>query len=113
MCYRETHLRLDELAGTRLGGTRKDCLRHATTVSLLVIDDLGMKRLPHTAAEELLESVMRRSSSLGPCTSRGVRLPQRSLPFRCPFVGYFWGFCGLALVVEGERETPKAPEFLW
>jgi DNA replication protein DnaC len=26
----------------------------------LVIDDLGMKRLPHTAAEDLLEIVMRR-----------------------------------------------------
>src|SRR6266852_5318968 len=31
-----------------------------TTVPLLVLDDLGMKRLPHTAAEDLLEIVMRR-----------------------------------------------------
>jgi DNA replication protein DnaC len=38
----------------------KSDLRHVTTVPLLVLDDLGMKRLPHTAAEDLLEIVMRR-----------------------------------------------------
>jgi DNA replication protein DnaC len=58
--YREAHVLLDELADAQLGGTRKDYLRHLTTVPLLVIDDLGMKRLPHTAAEDLLEIVMRR-----------------------------------------------------
>ncbi len=31
-----------------------------TTVPLLVIDDLGMRKLPLTAAEELLETIMRR-----------------------------------------------------
>jgi DNA replication protein DnaC len=60
VCYREAHVLLDELADAQLGGTRKDYLRHLTTVPLLVIDDLGMKRLPHTAAEDLLEIVMRR-----------------------------------------------------
>ncbi len=30
------------------------------TVSLLIIDDLGMRKLPLTAAEELLEIIMRR-----------------------------------------------------
>jgi len=58
--YREAHVLLDELADAQLAGTRKDYLRHVTTVPLLVIDDLGMKRLPHTAAEDLLEIVMRR-----------------------------------------------------
>jgi len=29
-------------------------------VPLLIIDDLGMRKLPHTAAEDLLEIVMRR-----------------------------------------------------
>jgi DNA replication protein DnaC len=60
VCYREAHVLLDELADAQLAGTRKDYLRHVTTVPLLVIDDLGMKRLPHTAAEDLLEIVMRR-----------------------------------------------------
>ena len=60
VCYREAHVILDELADAQLAGTRKDYLRHVTTVPLLVIDDLGMKRLPHTAAEDLLEIVMRR-----------------------------------------------------
>ena len=31
-----------------------------TTVPLLIIDDLGMRKLPHTAAEDLLEVIMRR-----------------------------------------------------
>jgi len=50
----------DELADAQLAGTRKQYLAQVTTVPLLVIDDLGMKRLPHTAAEDLLEIVMRR-----------------------------------------------------
>ncbi len=60
VCYREAHGLLDELADAQLAGTRKDYVRHVTTVPLLIIDDLGMKRLPHTAAEDLLEIVMRR-----------------------------------------------------
>jgi DNA replication protein DnaC len=31
-----------------------------TTVPLLIIDDLGLRKLPHTAAEELLEVIMPR-----------------------------------------------------
>ncbi len=31
-----------------------------TTVALLIIDDLGMRKLPLTAAEQLLEIIMRR-----------------------------------------------------
>src|SRR3989442_1558561 len=58
--YREAHGLLDELADAQLAGTRKDYLAHVTTVPLLILDDLGMKRLPHTAAEDLLEIVMRR-----------------------------------------------------
>jgi len=60
VCYREAHVLLEELADAQLAGSRKDYLRHVTTVPLLVLDDLGMKRLPHTAAEDLLEIVMRR-----------------------------------------------------
>ena len=58
--YREAHVLLEELADAHLAGTRKDYLAHVTTVPLLLIDDLGMRRLPHTAAEDLLEIVMRR-----------------------------------------------------
>ena len=47
---------------------RGDARRHAqgrtstelATVPLLIIDDLGMRKLPHTAAEDLLELIMRR-----------------------------------------------------
>ena len=47
-----------QLAQLSLG--RKECLRFLETVPLLIIDDLGMRKLPLTAAEELLEVVMRR-----------------------------------------------------
>jgi DNA replication protein DnaC len=58
--YREAHALVDELADAQLAGTRKSDLAQVTTVPLLVLDDLGMKRLPHTAGEDLLEIVMRR-----------------------------------------------------
>jgi DNA replication protein DnaC len=58
--YREAHVLLEELADAQLAGTRKAYLAHVTAVPLLLIDDLGMRRLPHTAAEDLLEIVMRR-----------------------------------------------------
>src|SRR5882762_1211333 len=58
--YREAHILLEELADATLDGTRKDLLTELTTVPLLIIDDLGMRKLPHTAAEDLLEIIMRR-----------------------------------------------------
>lgn len=58
--YRETHTLLDELADAALDGTRKDCLEFLAAVPLLIIDDFGMRRLPLTAAEELLEIILRR-----------------------------------------------------
>ena len=58
--YRQTHTLLDELADASIDGTRKECLKFLETVPLLIIDDLGMRKLPLIAAEELLEIVMRR-----------------------------------------------------
>jgi DNA replication protein DnaC len=58
--YREAHTLLEEIADATIGGTRKEYLADLATVPLLVIDDLGMRKLPHTAAEDLLEVVMRR-----------------------------------------------------
>ena len=51
---------LEEIADATLDGTRKAYLADLATVPLLIIDDLGMRKLPHTAAEDLLELVMRR-----------------------------------------------------
>lgn len=58
--YRETHLLLEELAEAVLEGRRKPFLESLTSVPLLIIDDFGMRKLPLTAAEDLLEIVMRR-----------------------------------------------------
>src|SRR5438876_2624121 len=51
---------LEELADATLAGTRKDYVAELATVPLLIVDDLGMRKLPHTAAEDLLELIMRR-----------------------------------------------------
>jgi DNA replication protein DnaC len=58
--YRETHVLLDDLAEAVVDGTRKEFMESLTTVSLLIIDDFGMRKLPLTAAEDLLEIIMRR-----------------------------------------------------
>lgn len=58
--YREAHVLLEELAEATLEGRRKEYLEELAAVPLLLIDDLGMRKLPHTAAEDLLELVMRR-----------------------------------------------------
>ena len=58
--YRETHVLLDDLAEAVADGTRKEFMDGLTTVPLLIIDDFGMRKLPLTAAEDLLEIVMRR-----------------------------------------------------
>jgi transposase len=47
-------------ADATLDGTRKEHMEFLVTVPLLIIDDLGMRKLPLTAAEELLEIIMRR-----------------------------------------------------
>ena len=58
--YREAYVLLEELADATLDGTRKDYIETVTTVPLLIVDDLGMRKLPITAAEDLLEIIMRR-----------------------------------------------------
>lgn len=58
--YRETHILLDELAEAVAEGTRKEYMESVSTVPLLIIDDFGMRKLPLTAAEDLLEIIMRR-----------------------------------------------------
>jgi DNA replication protein DnaC len=58
--YREAHVLLEEIAEAALDGTRKELMEVLANVPLLVIDDLGMRKLGPTAAEELLEIVMRR-----------------------------------------------------
>ena len=58
--YREAHALIEEIADATLDGIRKAFLADLAAVPLLIIDDLGMRKLPHTAAEDLLELIMRR-----------------------------------------------------
>ena len=58
--YRETHMLLDELAEATIDGSRREFMDSVVAWPLLIIDDLGMRKLPLTAAEDLLEVIMRR-----------------------------------------------------
>ncbi len=58
--YREAHVLLEELAEAAVEGRRKEFLVELSAIPLLIIDDFGMRRLPASAAEDLLELVMRR-----------------------------------------------------
>jgi DNA replication protein DnaC len=60
VAYREAHILVEELGDATFDDTRKEYMEEMTKVPLLIIDDLGMRKLPNTAAEDLLELVMRR-----------------------------------------------------
>jgi DNA replication protein DnaC len=60
VAYREAHVLVEELVDATLDGSRKERMDALATVPLLIVDDLGMRKLPSTAAEDLLELVMRR-----------------------------------------------------
>ena len=57
---REAHALIEEIADANLDGTRKQRMAELASVPLLIVDDLGMRKLPATAAEDLLEVIMRR-----------------------------------------------------
>jgi DNA replication protein DnaC len=58
--YRQTHILLEEVSEATTEGRRKQYMESIASVALLIIDDFGMRKLPQTAAEDLLEIVMRR-----------------------------------------------------
>lgn len=58
--YLEAHVLLEEIADATLADERNDYMNSLERMPLLIVDDLGMRKLPHTAAEDLLEVVMRR-----------------------------------------------------
>jgi len=58
--YREAHVLLENLAQAVAEDSRAEFMQSLTSVSRLIIDDFGMRKLPLTAAEDLLEIIMRR-----------------------------------------------------
>ena len=58
--YRSAFDLAQDMAEAEATGTRRDLVDNLCKVDLLVLEDLGMKRLPPTAAEDLLEIVVRR-----------------------------------------------------
>ena len=58
--YREAHTLIEELMDATLDERRKKHMADLQAVPLLIVDDLGMRKLPPTAAEDLLEIIMRR-----------------------------------------------------
>jgi DNA replication protein DnaC len=58
--YREAHHLFEELVLASALDGRSGLIASLTDVPLLILDDIGMRRLPATAAEDLLEIIMRR-----------------------------------------------------
>jgi len=58
--YREAHVFFEDLAQATALGARKKWMAQLSEADLLIIDDLALRRLPPTAGEELLETVMNR-----------------------------------------------------
>lgn len=58
--YREAHVLFEDLLLAGATGERTNAIATYSEVPLLIIDDLGMRQLPASAAEDLLEIVMRR-----------------------------------------------------
>ena len=58
--YRSAFDLAQDMAEADATGARKEVIAQLCKVDLLVLEDLGMKRLPPTAAEDLLEVFVRR-----------------------------------------------------
>ena len=58
--YRQTHILLEEVSESTIECRRKQYMESISSVALLIIDDFGMRKLPATAGEDLLEIIMRR-----------------------------------------------------
>ena len=58
--YREAHRLFEDLVLAEATGDRAAEIARLVEIPLLIIDDLGMRKLPASAAEDLLEIVMRR-----------------------------------------------------
>jgi hypothetical protein len=58
--YREAHVLFEDLLLAGATNERSAAIAAYSEIPLLIIDDLGMRKLPASAAEDLLEIVMRR-----------------------------------------------------
>lgn len=58
--YREAHVLFEELLLASATGERGEAIATYSEIPLLIMDDLGMRKLPANAAEDLLEIIMRR-----------------------------------------------------
>ena len=58
--YREAHVLFEDMLLANATAGRTEAIRTYSEIPLLIIDDLGMRKLPANAAEDLLEIIMRR-----------------------------------------------------
>ncbi len=58
--YREAHVLFEDMLLAHAIGERAEAIATYSEIPLLIVDDLGMRKLPASAAEDLLEIVMRR-----------------------------------------------------
>ena len=85
---RSVKIELEERDDAMVGGRRKERMKLLARVPLLIIDDLGMHKLPSICADELLEIIMR-------CYERANPLITSDRPVK-----------GNYLTPRGERSQP-------
>src|ERR1017187_9561317 len=81
--YRETHALLDDLAEATLDGTRKEHMEFLVTVPLLILDDLGMRKLPLRAGQHHAD-LQPPGGRLGQTAGRRGRRERHARPLTAP-----------------------------
>jgi DNA replication protein DnaC len=65
--YRDTHVLLDDLGDAVAEGRRKKYMESVSTVPFLIIDDFGMRKLPHTALKTCSRSSCADTNAVARC----------------------------------------------
>jgi hypothetical protein len=71
--YREAFVLREELADATLDGTRREYVADLTNAPLPIIDDLAMRKLPITPAEDSWKSSCAATAARPPCSPRTGR----------------------------------------
>jgi IstB-like ATP binding protein len=110
--YREVHILLDELSDAVAEATRKEYVESVATVPLLILDDFGMRKLPHTAAEDLLEIIIRRYERFSTLltSNRPVEDWGKLTGASCSAMSLPWAPCSIAccIMVTCSSAAPAA-----
>jgi DNA replication protein DnaC len=108
--YRSAFDLAEDLAEAAAPGTRKEVIARLSAVDLLILEDLGLRTLPPTAAEDLLEIFSRRYETGAAIitSNRPIEKPHRFRPTCARWHLKFIGSTGERLA-RGRRGRGRQP----